>query len=95
MIRPVVRIALFTAGAILIISSAARPSLAGEPEPGSTDAQEPGVLRYRSIEIKPDIKFYSDYQIDLSDEELANAFHVTRAYLGMKLEVTPWLSFIT
>ncbi|MDP7113868.1 MAG: hypothetical protein QGH45_18000, partial [Myxococcota bacterium] len=69
----------------------AGPALAEEAPP-AVDAADPGVLRYKGVEIVPDIKLHSDYQIDVSDEELSNAFHVTRAYLGMKLKVTPWLS---
>ena len=65
---------------------------ASEAEEASEPGTEQGVLRYKGIEIRPDIKFYSDYQIDLSDENFANAFHISRGYLGMKLKVTPWLS---
>jgi len=69
----------------LLTACCATPALADD---GGGD----GALVYKGIEIKPDIKFYSDYQVDLSDEDLANAFHITRGYLGLKLRVTPWLS---
>jgi hypothetical protein len=91
MFKPVERTTLLTAAAIAIACAVSQPSLAGET-PGNTADPEPEVLRYKGIEVKPDIKFYSDYQIDLSDEDLGNAFHITRSYLGMKLEVTDWLS---
>ncbi len=62
------------------------------PPPAEAPPPGDGVLRYKGIEIKPDIKVYADYQVDLSDEDHANAFHLTRAYLGLKLKVTKWLS---
>jgi len=77
------RATLFTAAGALIGCAAAPRSLAAEtPEPSS----------HGNIEVKPDIKLYSDYQVDLSDEDHGNAFHISRTYLGMKLKVTPWLA---
>ncbi len=95
MTQPFARIAL-TLFALLIAWGGAAPALSEDAHPDEAPdadkAKPDGVLRYKGIEIKPDIKFYSDYQVQVSDPELANAFHITRAYLGMKLKVTPWLS---
>ncbi len=66
----------------------------GHPAGGGGAATSPGddgVLRVKGVEIRPDVKFYSDYQVEVSDEDLANAFHITRAYLGVRLGVTDWL----
>jgi hypothetical protein len=67
------------------------------PVPPSTKpAEEPPlesrlVLRYGQLELRPDIKLYLDYQASLTNRD-ANAFHVTRGYLGLKVKLLSWLS---
>ncbi len=46
---------------------------------------------HKGVEVSPDIKLYSDFQLEASDPDLSNAFHLSRGYLGMKLKVTDWL----
>ena len=58
----------------------------------SDDAGSKAKLVYKGIEIAPDIKLYANYQFNLSAEDHANAFHLSRGYLGMKLRVNDWLS---
>jgi hypothetical protein len=59
-----------------------------EPE---IEEREPGVLRFGSVEIVPDLKLYADYQIDLGSDDYDNAFHITRGYLGLRAQITSWL----
>lgn len=48
------------------------------------------VLRYKQMELRPDIKLYLDWQISPTDGD--NAFHLTRGYLGLKVKLASWLS---
>lgn len=52
---------------------------------------EPGVLRFGTVVLSPDLKVYADYQIDVGSDDLDNAFHITRAYLGLRAQLTDWL----
>lgn len=65
-----------------------------ESSPESASSSEPaaGVLRFGTVELSPDLKIYADYQFDAASEDVENGFHVTRAYLGLRVRVTPWLS---
>ncbi len=78
------RLGVILAGVILGTVLPVAATASGGDEGGA-------ALRYKDIELAPDIKFYSDFQLDASDPDLANAFHLTRGYLGLKLKVTPWL----
>ncbi len=72
--------------AALLVSVTFSTVAAAAPESGN-----PAKLVYKGIEISPDIKLYADYQFDLTDDEHPNAFHLTRGYLGLKLNVNDWL----
>ncbi|MDI7278231.1 MAG: hypothetical protein QME94_19815, partial [Anaerolineae bacterium] len=74
------------------------PAASGMPAGNSNRSGEPPepalesrlVLRYRDMELRPDIKLYLDWQISTADGD--NAFHVTRGYLGLKVKLAAWLS---
>ncbi len=80
---------------------AAEPE-ADEPEADEPEADEPGaeeppgpgraVLLLGSVELRPDLKIYADYQVDLASEDYDNAFHLRRAYLGLRARIASWLS---
>jgi hypothetical protein len=70
----------------------ASPALAA---PAGPRTEEPPlesrlVLRYKQMELRPDLKLYADWQASLTSGE--NAFHLTRAYLGLKVTLASWLS---
>jgi hypothetical protein len=64
-------------------------SSTGEVAP--EEASERGVLRFGSVELSPDLKLYADSQIDVASENVDNAFHLARAYLGLRAQITSWL----
>ncbi len=66
----------------------AAPARAAEPEEPPLESRL--VLRYRELELRPDFKLYADWQISPTSGD--NAFHLTRAYLGFKLQLSSWLS---
>ena len=35
---------------------------------------------------------FCSIQLDAADPEVSNAFHITRAYLGLRVRLTSWLS---
>lgn len=82
---------------------AAPPSPAGAPSPGAqlepepaprpapSEAPAPAMLKVGSFEVAPDLRLFADYWIDLGAEHFDNGFHVTRAYVGVRVKVTPWL----
>jgi hypothetical protein len=69
-------------------SPSLRPPTFASPSPAP--AEPPGLaLRWRTIELRPDFKLYTSYQVDLTSEK--HGFHVDRAYVGFFLDVLPWL----
>lgn len=82
--------------ATVVVESA--PAAEGAPaeeaaeEAGEEEATaERGVLRFGSVEIIPDLKLYTDFQIDLGSNDYDNAFHLRRGYLGLRARLTSWL----
>ena len=87
--------------AILLVFSVPQVALAqstDEPTQEETTAveeeheTEPGVLRYGDVVLRPELKLYADFEMDVSDDDLANAFHISRAYIGFRATITDWLS---
>lgn len=88
--------------AILFILSAPQLALAQseateEPTHEETTAHEehetePGVLRFGDVVIRPELKLYADFEMDVSDDDLVNEFHISRAYLGLRARITDWFS---
>ncbi len=72
----------------------AGPRQDGDPQQAPEhEHPPPPVLRYGSIELRPDLTLFLAYQMDLqSEDEFANSFRVTRGYIGFKLRLTSWLS---
>lgn len=54
-------------------------------------AEDSPVLRLGSVEFVPDFKLYADYQVDLGSQNYDNEFHLSRAYLGMRMQFNSWL----
>ncbi len=88
---------------VLLASWAARAEAPPQPTPEAAASgrlpeavrPEPAlesrlVLRYKQMELRPDIKLYLDWQISPKDGD--HAFHLTRAYLGLKVKLATWLS---
>lgn len=69
----------------------------GAAHEDDSDEEEEGghghhpVLRLGTVEISPDFKLYADYQIDVASADVKNAFHLTRAYLGIRLRLNSWI----
>jgi hypothetical protein len=61
-----------------------------EPDDEEPPLESRLVLRYKQLELRPDLKLYADWQIAPTTGD--NAFHLTRAYLGLKLQLASWLS---
>jgi hypothetical protein len=92
--RPLVLIAVVMFGSAPALAEPVQPPPAAVT-PQTTEPAEPAlesrlVLRYKQMELRPDIKLYLDYQISPTTAD--NAFHITRGYLGLKVKVTSWLS---
>ena len=59
-----------------------QPPRRRQPEPALESRL---VLRYKQMELRPDIKLFIDWQISTADGD--NAFHLTRGYLGLKVKL--------
>lgn len=68
------------------------PAIAGADDAAPSDEPKTPSLEFKGLELAPDIKLYTDFQMDVSDAGVANAFHLTRGYLGMKFKMTDWFS---
>ena len=77
------------------VTAAQHEAPTDEPETQSaveeTSEPERGVLRFGPVVIRPELKLYADYVVDVADEDLSNAFHIGRAYLGLRAQLTDWL----
>ena len=63
----------------------------------SAESSDGPVLKFHGLELSPDIKFYVNYTINLSEDDgdavgADNKFAIGRAYLGMKLKLNDWIS---
>jgi len=81
---------------ILALAVLCLPASALAGDSGGWDGDGP-VLEFHGLELEPDIKFYVNYTINLSEDDgdaigTDNKFSIGRAYLGLKLKIADWIS---
>ena len=81
----------------LIPLAAPCPADAAEADEAGSDGPR---LEFHGLELAPDIKFYVNYAINLSEDDgeaagKNNKFSIGRAYLGLKLKIADWISVRT